>query len=192
MFEVGDLVRLKSGSSIQKVIEVGANLRENQIRAQYLSRLHDKDYYRDQSKWRIITDYVHIDTTAKEPEPMTQLYQTKEDTPRFGTQIATNSKGQMVLEMKGGNGEVEAFGTNDIEEVMPYTIELSMLGGERSTSKSIIAQPDQVEKDEVLLELSTGLIWRVTQLDSKARSPKPNKSQWLKIPATKLTFGAGE
>ena len=186
MLQVGDIVRLKTGKSPQKVIEVDRSRKLRVIRAQYLSRMHNHD----RPRWRDESDYILIH--EKEPEPMNQLYQTIDAPPRFGTRIATNSKGQYVLEMKDQNGGVEAFHPHSLEEVMPFTIELSLLGGDRSTSKSIVAHEGQVEKDEILLELNTGQIWRVTQLNSKARSPKENKSKWLKIPSAIVTFGAFE
>lgn len=195
MFKVGDLVRLKNGKAIMKVLEIGTGLRENTIRAQYLSRLDDKDYYHHQPKWRVVTDYVHIDTTAKESEPMSKLYETVGEPTMFGTKIATNSQGQYVLEMKGKNGEVKAYDPSDLKEVLPYTVTLEMLAnatGERRTSKDVMTKPGQVEKNDIMLELCTGLIWRVSHVDSQCRSPNENKSKWLKLPTEAIAFGAAE
>ncbi len=119
---------------------------------------------------------------------MNTLYQTNDKTPRFGTFLAKNSKGEIVLEMKGEGGAVEAFNADEIEEVQPYTVNLQPIDKSLS-SVQVICHKRQVELDDVLLELDTGLIWRVTKLDTRCRSPKENKSKWLKIPATKITFG---
>lgn len=128
---------------------------------------------------------------------MTDLYQTKEPTPRFGIKIAVNSAGHVVLEMKGEGGKVEAFANEAIELVLPYTVSLSIVSlgirnsgnGNAETTIHVIAEKGQVEKDQLLLELNTGSIWRVTDLDSKVKSPRANRSKWLRIPSEHLTFG---
>lgn len=59
--------------------------------------------------------------TNQEENTMNKLYETKEETPRFGTYLAINSAGRLVLEMKG-TGNVETFDKKDVEEVKPYTV----------------------------------------------------------------------
>jgi hypothetical protein len=53
-----------------------------------------------------------------------KLFQTKEDTPRFGIGLAVNSQNEFVLEMKV-TGALEAFtmkkGNEQLEVVMPYS-----------------------------------------------------------------------
>lgn len=141
-------------------------------------------------------------TADYEPEekPMPDLYQTKEENPRFGNPLLDgsgrpmkNSLGGIILEMRGEGGKLEAFPENMIELVTPYTVQMEPLrGGDTKNGCHVIAKPGQVAKDDVLLELNTGIIWRVTMLDSKCRSPRENKSGWLKIPTEKLTFGESE
>ncbi len=181
MFQVGDIVRLKTGSSAQKVLEVDDKV----IRAQYLSRLHDCD----RPRWRDASDYVL--KYDKECKPMETLYQTTSLPTRFGVKIATNSRGKYVLEMKDGRGGVEVFEPHLLEKVVPFTVDLEPLvkHNNRQGNIHLVAKPDQVEKDDILLELNTGEIWRVVQLDTKNRSPRENKSKWLKIPTTTITFG---
>ena len=193
MFKVGDLVRLKTGKSTQKVIEVGASIgRTEYIRTQYLSRLYDKDYHDSYPKWRNESDYILISENRKEPEPMAKLYETVGEPTMFGTKIATNSQGQYVLEMKGGNGEVKAYEPSDLREVLPYTVSLEPIGVNHGGNINVMAKPGQVEKDDLMFELNSGAIWRVVQLDSQCRSPKENKSKWLKLPTEAVTFGAAE
>lgn len=50
---------------------------------------------------------------------MNKLYQTL-DGKEFGTYLARNSSGQIVLEMKA-SGVVKAFNEDEIEVVMPFT-----------------------------------------------------------------------
>lgn len=128
------------------------------------------------------------------------LYQLKDTPDRFGTVMTTssgtpvrNSQGHLILEMKGEGGKVEAFPEDKLELVTPYTIQLTRLGinGEKdSASVHLIGEPGQVEKNDVLLELNSGSIWRVTELDSKCRSARENKSKWIKIATEMVRFGA--
>lgn len=129
----------------------------------------------------------------KENDMSTDLYQTKTEPHRFGTKIAVNSTGQFVLEMKGEGGKVEAFNEADIELVLPYSVSLSRLSltADRSheTTIHVLTEPGKVQLDDILLELNSGIIWRVVQLDSKVKNPKTNASKWLRMPCEKLTFG---
>lgn len=195
-FNIDDIVRLKTGKSPQIVREFSVTNR--QIRCEYLSSLGYNQTYGNEvniRRWRSVDDYVHVYETQPEPEEapaMSDLYQTKEETPRFGIKIATNSAGQAVLEMKGEGGKVEAFPQEAIELVLPYTVSLILLGNHvrgESNNLHVIAEKGQVNKDDVLIEVNSGLMWRVQDVDTKIKSPKENKSKWLRIPAEKLTFG---
>ena len=53
----------------------------------------------------------------------------------------------------------------------------------------MISEKGAVKKDDVLLELSSGTIWRTTKIDSKCLTPRNNKSKWMAIPAEFITFG---
>lgn len=209
-FQIGDLVRLKTGESPQQVLDIRQSFTrvEYELKCAYLSdiryqaRMGDPDgvYAR---KWRRASDYVRY---VEEPIQQLQeenivpdLYQLKKDPNRFGLamvnsagQPVRNSQGHMILEMKGENGKVEAFAEDDIELVTPFTVNLHRLtvgdkGGD--TQIHVIAEPGQVQKDDVLLELNSGHLWRVTCIDTKCRSAKENRSKWLKIPTEAIRFG---
>ena len=134
---------------------------------------------------------------------MPDLYQVKKEPERFGTALQNsagqplrNSTGQIVLEMKGESGKVEAFAEGDIELVTPFTVNLIRLtvGGDKGSDTQIhvIAEAGQVQKDDVLLELNSGHLWRVTALDTKCRSARENRSKWLKIATEIVKFGINE
>lgn len=214
-FKTGDKVRLKTGNSPIIVQETdyfvadeklpyyakakwGAEGRKRShqsgwyIRFAYASSLH----YDDARKWREATDFVFYDEQPEKEEPvMTKpsLYQTKEKPVRYGTFLIKNSSGQMVLEMKGEGGSVESFDEDAIEVVTPHTVELTRIGvnpsKQEATSCHVIAKKGQVKKDDVMLELNTGMMWRVTDVNSKCLSPRENKSKWMKVPAEFVTFG---
>jgi len=170
------------------------------IRFGYASSRHYESHYDGKHrKWREAEDFVFYHDQLEKEEPiMTEkpkLYQTKEEDPRYGTFLTKNSLGQMVLEMKGEGGKCEGFAEGDIEIVTPHTVELTRIGISheekrgQTNSLHIVTKAGQVAKDDVLLEMNSGIIWRVTNVDSKCLSPRENKSKWMKIPATFVTLG---
>jgi len=212
-FKTGDEVRLKTGTSKIIVLEVDYHLERPPyyakhrwgsserryiptpgwyIRFTYQSSTH---YTKHDRKWREAEDFQFYRNQPEEELIMTKptLYQTKEDPVRYGTFLTKNSLGQMVLEMKGENGACVGFTEDAIEIVTPHTVELTMLGmdpsGPKSKSIHVISKKGQVVKGDVMLEINSGVIWRVTTIDSKCLSPRENKSKWMKIPATFVTFG---
>lgn len=103
-------------------------------------------------------------------DTMTKLYQTKEKTSRFGTLLATNSRGQYVLEMKGTT-EVLAFDKELIEEVHPYTVRVRFAGSPQS--QEFVSFEGYVEKGDAIVvesEGSAGTLAVVVEVDTK--SPK--------------------
>ena len=96
---------------------------------------------------------------------MTKLYQTKEETPRFGTLLATNSAGLLVLEMKG-SGEVLAFETSAIEEVKPYTVCIQFLDGSGRDYQYLSRKGDVEVGDLILLSSGSPTIARVRKINT--------------------------
>ena len=213
LFKVGDLVRLKTGKSPQKVMQVMTRFDRMSyvVRCAYMSDIRYAESCNERvdaycRKTRPESDFVLYEEEPIQQlpgvEPMADLYQLKKNSMRFGIammnsagQVVRNSQGHMILEMKGENGKVEAFPEDELELVTPYTVNLHRLSlGESKAGDQIhvIAEAGQVKKDDVLLELNSGMIWRVTALDTKCRSPKTNVSKWIKIQTEAITFGAQE
>lgn len=212
-FNVGDVIVLKTGHASQVVKEVKwaetapfRNRRSSKyagriphnveegwfVYAVYRSSIHYARAYEgvETGKWRWAEDFRLV----KKEIQMPQLYQTKEGEPRYGTFLTKNSQGQFVLEMKGEGGKVEAFDPSTIEKVLPYTVELTQVmesehGGKVGRSIHVLAQKGQVEKDDYLLELANGIVYRVTKLDSKVESGRENRTKWVKLHTTPITFG---
>lgn len=123
-FSVGDTVRLRQGRAMMKIVKTKGHA----VQADYVSRT--RAGYAGALKWRPESDFVFykesdnnenvIETEERNTDMKNKLYQTREATPRFGTMLAVNSQGKLVLEMKG-TGEVLAFDKNEVEVVMPYT-----------------------------------------------------------------------
>ena len=125
---------------------------------------------------------------------MPKLYQVKDsEPPQYGTFLTTDSKGRMVLEMKPSGG-IQAHYKDKLEEVLPYTVELTQVmrqdAGDKGKSMHVLAVEGQVAKDEFMLELATGLLWRVTMLNSKCRSARATESKWARVPMELVQFGA--
>lgn len=117
---------------------------------------------------------------------VTNLYQTKEEKPRFGTFLTKDSQGRIVLEMKGGGG-VEAFPTTDVEEVMPYTVAVQQVTDTHNSRVHIEMPKGSVEKDDILISGQDGNIYRVVQLDTKSkRSTDVDKYKFRKLVTTAL------
>lgn len=165
-FSPGDIVHLKTGTAPIRV----------------------KAVYQEGRKWVLDGEYVHSDNTVMcrsqtnfvfhddQPEneeeelPMTTtLYQTTEEKPRFGTMLATNSAGKVVLEMKG-TGDVEAFDPEQIEEVLPYTVSVKPVDEGRNAKTSHYATTkDAVVKGDLLIT-SEGFFVEVVEVNTKRRN----------------------
>lgn len=108
---------------------------------------------------------------TEETTDMIKLYQTKEDPPRFGTLLATNSAGLSVLEMKG-TGEVLTFRPDAIEVVHPYTVDVVFLDGGNGPY-SFLSQKGDVKVGDLLVLDGYESVARVKRVDTK--SPKATK-----------------
>lgn len=124
--EAGDWVRLRTGRQ-PMVVERATS---GKIWARYLTSSPEYGPQRG----RAAEDFVLVKKASaaapKKEKSVTKLYQTKSaenQVPQFGTYLATNSKGEIVLEIKG-TGAVEAFKPEDVEEVRPHTVGIRVSG----------------------------------------------------------------
>lgn len=111
-----------------------------------------------------------IETNGNQEETtMTKLYETKEETPRFGTYLATNSAGKIVLEMKG-TGVVETFERKEIEEVKPYTVRVRYngCGGSKTNGYEFFSKKGDVEKGDVVFLTDYQEFAVVVEVDTKS------------------------
>lgn len=113
--------------------------------------------------------------TNQEENTMAKLYETKEETPRFGTYLATNSAGKIVLEMKG-TGIVETFEKAEIEEVKPYTVRVryNACGGSRDNGYEFFAKKGEVEKGDLLFLADYQEFGIVVAVDTKSNRATKN------------------
>lgn len=201
-FKTGDKVRLKNGKSPIQVIEVDyfdcsstatsppkikkwARPRKGwYIRFMYFSSMrYEYNNSIEHRTWREASDFVHFDTGEDPTMAQQVLYQTKEETPRFGTFLTRTSTGKIALEMKGSGGEVETFDKNDIEEVTPHTVLIQRFqGGENNgEQRHYEMKPGVVEVNDVLVHLSTGALYKVVKVDTKQKSARQSKNGFFKL-----------
>jgi len=184
-FEVGDLVKLVNGTAPLVVEAVGLSQGVWKASCRYLSNASRKYYPPVLKRASQLELYEHNERTAAMPK----LYQTKEETPRFGTYLATNSKGELVLEMKGA-GMPEAFKASDIEEVKPYTVRLVSANG---ASNHYRAVPGSVAKGDVLVV--GGSLASVAAIDTKSDATRVLKGARVateKLPEVEASPSADE
>jgi uncharacterized protein YodC (DUF2158 family) len=146
MFQVDDIVRLKSSSGKQKVTKVSAS-------GDYISTKYCKSSYRN--KCRRASDFKHYE----KEEIMTTITKIFKilGTEKYGTYLTGDSQGRIVLEIRGSD-EVRAFPKSEIEEVVPYTIQVS-------SSKHYSTKVDAVKVSDWLM--IKGSWQEVTEINTK-------------------------
>jgi len=206
-FKTGDRVRLKTGKSPIMVLEVDyfhcscprtCPPRMNKyhrpragwyIRFMYCSSMsYNHCNEAEHRTWREANDFVFYDPQQEETMAQ-QLYQTKEEKPRFGTFLTRTSTGKIALEMKGSSGDVETFDKNEIEEVTPYTVCIKRYqgGDNNGEERHYEMKPGAVLLNDVLVHLSTGALYRVKAVDTKQKSARKSKNGFFKLQGSFVT-----
>lgn len=208
LFSPGDIVRLKTGKSPQRVVRTRWDQyrKIQQVIAYYLSSESEIRRYQQISGSQEIPhaflrhprdqhDFVLWEPeTEDQPKEkmMTDLYQVRmqddNETPRFGTKLTENSQGQYVLEMKGEGGKVEAFNPTDLELVVPYTVQLVCVPPNDS-GMHIQCEAGKLEKGDLLILESNGKMFRVAAVDTKNRCPKTGSMTFFKLSGENVTIG---
>lgn len=198
-FKAGDEVVLKTGKSKIIVLEVDYF----QCSCPKTSPPKTKKYRRPRAGWYIrfmyasAMSYHHNNgsehRTWREADDfefyhpqeailLPKLYQTIKEPILYGTFLTKDSQGNIVLEMKGGGG-VQAYKPSDIEEVLPYTVALTRYeGGDAGgETRHYAFKKGALKKGDVLVHLSNGNLWKVSELNTKHASPSPSKNGFFKL-----------
>lgn len=194
--KVGDIVRKKNGWSPMEV--VWASPTGGSVKVRYCSRNDyvgavyeqhceqgrskdfalvtdpDEEFSRCRGGWkdRLTDRHAEKLETQKGNTTMNKLYQTIEETPRFGTYLAINSAGLIVLEMKG-TGAVETFEKKDVEEVKPYTVRVRFFGS-NNQGYEFFARKGDVQKGDLIAMKGYNEIAEVVAVDTKSSKATKN------------------
>ena len=116
---------------------------------------------------------INLSEKIESEQKMTTLYEipskTKSGKSRFGTKLATNSNGEIVLEIKGTNGSVEAFDPKTITEVAPYTVSAYDRTG---STFHYTTEKNSVKVGDIIMignNIDTCIVIR--ELDTKSKKP---------------------
>lgn len=103
--------------------------------------------------------------TSKEGNiKMNQLLQIK-DTDKYGYQLAVNSQGKVVFEVKGSN-EILTVDKDDLVKVIPYTVTIKFLTNTSEKEYAYLAKEGQVNKGDILVVNNSLAI--VTKVNSQS------------------------
>ena len=100
------------------------------------------------------------------------------DTEKYGTVLATDSKGQYVFEVKG-TGEIIPVAKDKVEEVLPYTVGVKFFQvGGMSKTYQFISYEGQFSKGDLLFYSDTGGFATITGINTKAKSATKYFKGW--------------
>lgn len=147
-----------------KPIVVTCNNRSSidRIRFQYLNHLSISRHLDAKHLLEAI-----IETEKEETMTTNKLYQVI-GTETYGTQLATNSEGKIVLEVKG-TGEVITKSKKELEEVFPFTFGVEFVGGNNTVYHYLGTKESVTVNDLLILDngFDTG-ICKVVSVDTKS------------------------
>lgn len=169
MFQEGDIVTLKHGVGLMQVLKVDPSRREALVN--YCSSI--RSGHTDKVKRRPFSDLKPAKSIPQE-EPMAKLYETNDG--KFGTELAKNSQGQLVLELKG-SGEVKAYDLKNLKEVVPYTVCINFPSGPGQLHVETL-EGKLAKGDCVMMAHHIGV---VVEVDTKCRNPHQTKTALKKL-----------
>lgn len=156
-FEVGDIVKLKTGFKPIKVLSVS----NGRLFGRYLSSSYE-------TLPRNIEDFECYDQTHTGEDTVTKLYEVKEseNTTTFATKLAVNSNSLWVMEEKG-TGRVFTVTPSSAEEVMPYTISVKFFDTPHK-KYDYLAEKGYFEPNQVFMS-DTGSLCYIVDVDTKSK-----------------------
>ena len=170
MFKKGDIVRLATASAPIRVMSVSKALgRLDYIYGEYVKSRKEIDGY--SNHFVLYEEALQQKETQQKENTMT-LYEVKAkgiDTVRYATYLATNGKGEWVMEEKG-SGDIFTTAKEDAAEVMPYTFGMKFSGG---VIYHFLSKEGQVKVGDMLVRLDgseyAGSVGLVTAINTKSK-----------------------
>lgn len=126
--------------------------------------------YRDRSDtvlWDVNDPQCQVDREKKVEKMKNDLYQTKEEKPRFGTLLGKTNQGKLVLEIKGGNGAVETFEPDELEKVVPWTFRATTRDSKSGQAAYFSTKKDSVKWGDILVS-DKGVLYFVAEVNVRA------------------------
>jgi hypothetical protein len=163
VFKVGQLVKLKSGTSPQRVVKVkwSESMWRVEIKCEYLRSNKDLPF-------RPETDYeIYIETRPDQPKehPMKgKLFQTL-DGSVYGEGLVIDGDGKYVLKLN--NGDYKAFAAAELKRVMPFTFDV-VFNGMSGKSYSYLGTAGSVAVGDILMEANDFTIARVVAVGTES------------------------
>lgn len=171
MFKEGDIVRLASASAPIKIVKIYRHKgRLDYIYGEYVKSKKEIDRY---SNHFVLYEETLQQEETQQKENTMALYEVKAkgiDTVRYATYLATNGKGEWVMEEKG-SGDIFTTAKEDAAEVMPYTFGMKFSGG--GIIYHFLSKEGQVKVGDMLMRLDageyTGSVGLVTGVNTKSK-----------------------
>ena len=168
-FGIGDMVRLTTGTSPLIVQQQHRNkyTGEWEYDLEYLSGVSKT--HRKESKLVAYEEDEETEKKLYEIKETSALFDNKTRTIGYGHKLAVNSKGQWVMEIKG-TGEIMAVSKDQVEEVLPYTIDVQFSNS--TNTYAYLAEAGEYQTGFYIVEGQYGSGWQLAQVvkvDSKSR-----------------------
>lgn len=97
---------------------------------------------------------------------MKKLYVTKEETPRYGHILATNSAGKFVMELRGSD-EMITIEKNMVEAVMPYTVDVKFIGASKDEPYSFFSNAGDLAAGDLIYMPKYNYFGYVMKVDTR-------------------------
>lgn len=170
-FDVGDKVRLTTGSSpliVQRQYR-SAYTGEWEYQLEYLSGVARTTHKESNLVAYEKDEEMTTEKKLYEIKETSALFDNKTRTIGYGHKLAVNSKGEWVMEIKG-SGEIMAVSKDQVEEVLPYTIDVQFSNS--SNTYAYLAEAGEFQTGFYIVEGQYGNGWQIAQVvkvDTKSR-----------------------
>jgi len=162
-FNVGDIVKLKTGTAPQRVVKVLWSALDNcmHLKCEYINSRKELEY-------RPETDYeIYIETRPEQPKehPMKgKLFQTL-DGSVYGEGLVIDGDGKYVLKLN--NGEYKAYAVDQLKRVMPFTFDV-IFNGMNTKNYAYLGTAGSVAVGDILMDSKDFTIARVVAVGTES------------------------
>lgn len=169
MFQVGQIVKLKTGTAPQRVLKIVWNdaAFQYEIKCEYLNSRKDLDF-RPETDYEIYTETKQENT--KEHPMKGKLFQTL-DGSVYGEGLVIDGDGKYVLKLN--SGDYKAFAADQLKRVMPFTFDV-IFNGMSNKRYSYLGKAGSVEVGDILMDAKDFTIARVVAVNTESDAATKN------------------